>query len=177
TRVRPSREQTIWLVIILAAASLLGALIGLVASPHAWPAITAMTLLQLAITALGLTAPRHPVRWAIAVAVTGLGSTLAHPVLSELVYSGAIPWIGLATAAATLNLYHSASDWSALATGSAALVLGCAGLVAVSIQGGVPAAMAIMAASVYILLGVLAALMIHLRRARDDRVRRPELLV
>src|SRR5699024_478447 len=66
---------------------------------------------------------------------------------------------------------------SALATGSAALVLGCAGLVAVSIQGGVPAAMAIMAASVYILLGVLAALMIHLRRARDDRVRRPELLV
>lgn len=37
--------------------------------------------------------------------------------------------------------------------------------------------LAIMAASVYILLGVLAALMVHLRNAQDDRVRRPELLV
>jgi DNA-binding CsgD family transcriptional regulator len=176
-RARPSREQTISLVIGLAAASLLGALIGLVAYPQARPAITAMTLVQLAITALGLTAPRRPVIWAIAVAVACLGSALTHPVLSELAYSGATPWIGLATAAATLNLYRSASDWSALATGSAALVLGCAGLVAVSIRAGVPAALAIMAASVYILLGVLAALMVHLRNARDDRVRQPELLV
>ncbi|MGO1950119.1 MAG: response regulator transcription factor [Mycobacteriaceae bacterium] len=34
-----------------------------------------------------------------------------------------------------------------------------------------------MAASVYILLGILVALMFHLRNARDDRLRRPDLLI
>ncbi|MGO1950118.1 MAG: hypothetical protein ACTH1D_10815 [Mycobacteriaceae bacterium] len=109
-----SREHTGWLLIGLAAASLLGALIGLVAHPGAWIAITVMTLVQLGVTALGLTAPRRPVTWAIAVAVACLGSALLNPVLSELAYSGATPWIGLATAVATLNLDRSASDWSTL---------------------------------------------------------------
>src|SRR5690625_5277685 len=136
-----------------------------------------MTLVQLGVTAFGVRAPQRPVSWAIAVAVVCLGSALIHPVLSELAFSGGIPWIGLATAAATLNLYRNAADWTALTVGSAALVLGSVGLIAVSIRAGIPVAPAIMATSVYFLLGVLAALVLHLRDARDDRVRRPELAV
>jgi DNA-binding CsgD family transcriptional regulator len=177
TEAQHPRTHTGWLVIGLAAASLLGALIGLVAYPGTWFAISAMTAVQLAVTVLGLTAGHRPVTWAIAVALACLASALMHPVLSELAYSGATPWIGLATAAAALNLYRNARDWNTLAAGSAALVIGCAGLVAVSIRAGVPAALAIMAASVYILIGVLAALMSHLRNARDDRLRRPELTI
>lgn len=168
------RHQPAWLLIGLGAVSLVGALIGVVAFPHAWIAIAGAAVAQLAVTALVLTAARRPVIWAIAVAVICLGSALVDPVLSELAYSGASPWIGLATAAATLNLYRNADDWTSLAAGSAALMLGCAGLVAVSIRAGVPAATAIMATSVYLLLGVLAAQVIHLRNARQGRLHRTE---
>ena len=170
-------EETTWLVIGLSTASLLGAIIGLTAYPDAWPAIGVMTLAQLAVTAFGVKGPVRPVIWASAVAVGCLGSALLDPALSELAFSGGTPWIGLATAAATLNLYRNAPDWISLTTGSAALVLGSVGLIAVSIRAGIPAAPAIMATSVYFLLGVLAALLLHLRDARDDRVRRPELAV
>lgn len=170
-------KQPTWLVVGLGAAGLLGAVIGLTAFPNAWPAITIMTLAQLAITVAGFHAPRRPVIWSAAVGAGCLGSTLTHPVLSELAYSGGTPWIGLATMAAALTLYRTARDWTAFATGSAALVLGSTGLVAVSIKAGIPAAPAIMATSVYLLLGVVAALSLHLRDARSDRVRRPELSV
>lgn len=172
-----SHEQATWLIVVLGGASLLGAIIGLTAYPQAWPAITAVTVLQLAITAVGWRASGRPVAWAVAVAVGCLVTALVHPSLSELVYSGGAPWVGLATAGAALTLYRSAADWTMLTTGSAALVLGSAGLVAVSIRAGVPAAPAIMATSVYLLIGVLAALVLQLRHAREDRVRRPELTV
>src|SRR5690625_5263789 len=98
---------------------------------------------------------------------------MAHPVLGELAYSGAQPWIGLSIAAAALHLYLSARAWSELAVGSVALVLGSGGLAVVSVRSGAPAAPAIMAASIYLLLGVLAAAGLHLRNARQDRLRTP----
>lgn len=174
---RRLNERAVWLLIVLGAASLLGGIIGVTAFLDAWPAIAAMVLVQLAVTAFGQAAPRRPVSWAVAVAAVCLGSALLNPALSELAYSGGTPWIGLAIAAATLNLYRNSSDWIALISGSAALLLGSAGLVAVSIRAGVPAATAVMATAVYFLLGVLAALLLHLRDARDDRVRRPDLAV
>ncbi|MCG8654052.1 MULTISPECIES: hypothetical protein [unclassified Yimella] len=57
---RLEREQA-WPLLGLAAFSLLGASIGVAAIPSAWPAIMAMTLAQLAVTALGLLSPRQPV--------------------------------------------------------------------------------------------------------------------
>jgi DNA-binding NarL/FixJ family response regulator len=170
-------RETAWPVIGLTAAALLGAVIGTTAFPHAWPVIAAVTLAQLAVTALGLTAPRWPVLWAVAVAVVSLGSVLPDARLSELAYSGATPWIGLGAAMAALNLYRRGDDWIAITAGTAALALGSAGVVAVGVRAGTPIATAITAASVPFLVGVIIALGFHLRDARDDRVRRAELAV
>lgn len=170
-------RETAWPVVGLATAGLLGAVIGITAIPRAWPAIVAMTLVQLAVTALGLLAPRRPVLWAVAIAIVSLGSTLLDSRLAELAYSGAVPWIALGTAVSALNLYRQAGDWIVVASGTAALALGSVGVVAVSIRAGIPPTPAILAASVPFLIGVLLALMLHLRDARDDRIRRPELSV
>jgi hypothetical protein len=59
-------RELAWPLIGLAAFSLLGAGIGVAAIPSAWPAVMAMTLAQLAVTALGLLSPRRPVLWASA---------------------------------------------------------------------------------------------------------------
>ncbi|MGI5215408.1 response regulator transcription factor [Plantactinospora sp. CA-290183] len=166
-----------WPVFGLATASLLGTVIGITAIPTATPAIVAMTLVQLAVTALGFLAPRRPVLWAVAIAIVALGTTLLDPRLAELAYSGAVPWIALGVAMSARNLYRHASDWITAASGTAALALGSVGVVAVSIRAGVPVAAAILAASVPFLIGVLLALMLQLRDARDDRVRRPALTV
>ncbi|MGI5151610.1 response regulator transcription factor [Plantactinospora sp. CA-294935] len=169
--------EVAWRVVGLATAALLGMVIGVAAIPAATPVIVAMTGVQLGVTALGFLAPRRPVLWAGAVAVVALGSTLLDPRLAELVYSGAVPWISLGVTMGALNLYRHASAWITVASGTAALALGSAGVVAVSIRAGVPVATAILAASVPFLIGVLIALTLHLRDAREDRVRRPTLAV
>ncbi|BCJ64920.1 helix-turn-helix transcriptional regulator [Polymorphospora rubra] len=170
-------REMVWPMIGLTTAALLGAVIGITAFPAATPAVVAMTGAQLGVTALGFLAPERPVLWAVAVAVVALGTTLPDPRLAELTYSGAVPWIALGVAMSALNLYRRAGDWIPIATGTAALALGSAGVVAVSIRAGVPVAMAILAASVPFLIGVLLALGLHLRDARDDRVRRPAMSV
>jgi DNA-binding NarL/FixJ family response regulator len=161
----------------LAASSLLGAVIGMIAIPSAWFAVTAMTSAQLAVTAFGLRAPRRPVLWAAAIAVVSLGSTVLDPRLSELAYTGAVPWISLGTAMAALNLYRHAADWTAIWSGTAALALSSVSLVVVSVHAGVPPTSAVLAACVPFLIGVIIALLLHLRDARDDRLRRPELTI
>ena len=75
---------------------------------------------------------------------------------------------------AALNLYRHAGDWVAIGAGTAALALGSSGVVVLSLRVGVPAATAILAASVPFLIGALIASTLHLRDARDDRLRRPE---
>jgi DNA-binding NarL/FixJ family response regulator len=170
-------REVAWPIIGLATAGLLGAVIGITAIPSATLAIVAMTAVQLSVSALGLLAPRIPVLWAVAIAVVSLGSTLLDSRLAELAYSGAIPWIALATAMSALNLFRHATDWLAIASGTAALALGSAGVVAVSIRAGVPPTAAVLAASVPFLIGVLIASMLHLRDAREDRLRRPELYI
>ncbi|MEV0731056.1 helix-turn-helix transcriptional regulator [Polymorphospora sp. NPDC050346] len=166
-----------WPTIGLVTAAVLGAVIGVVAIPAATPVIVAMAGAQLGVTALGFLAPDRPVLWAVAVAVVALGSPLLDPRLAELTYSGAVPWIALGIAMSALNLYRRAGDWIAVACGTAALAVGSVGVVAVSVRAGVPAAMAILSASVPFLIGVLIALMRHLREARADRVRRPAMSV
>lgn len=168
-------RELVWPLVGLTAASLLGAVIGMIAIPSAWPAVTAMTSAQLAVTAFGLRAPRRPVLWAAAIAVVSLGTVVLDPRLSELAYTGAVPWISLSTAMAALNLYRHADDWTAIWSGTAALVLGSVSLVAVSVQAGVPPTSAVLAASVPFLIGVIIALLLHLRDARADRLHRPEL--
>src|SRR5690625_2595026 len=162
-----------WVIIGLCGASVLGAVIGVTAYPAWWLLITGTAVVQVLISLAGLWATGRPVLWAGAVAGAGLVSAMAHPVLGELAYSGAQPWIGLSIAAAALHLYLSARAWSELAVGSVALVLGSGGLAVVSVRSGAPAAPAIMAASIYLLLGVLAAAGLHLRNARQDRLRTP----
>lgn len=162
-----------WVIIGLCGASVLGAVIGVTAYPAWWLLITGTAVVQVLISLAGLWATDRPVLWAGAVAGAGLASAMAHPVLGELAYSGAQPWIGLSIAAAALHLYLSARAWSELAVGSVALVLGSGGLAVVSVRSGAPAAPAIMAASIYLLLGVLAAAGLHLRNARQDRLRTP----
>lgn len=174
---RRLEPEAAWPIIGLTAASLFGAVVGLTAIPSAWVAIIAMTLVQLAVTGLGVISRHRPVLWAVAIAVVSLGTALLDPRLSELTYEGAIPWISLGTALATLNLYRRARDWSAISAGTAALVLGSISLVTVSIRNGVPAATAILAASVPFLIGVIIALVLHLHDAREDRIRRPELRI
>ena len=175
-RTRLERELA-WPLIGLAASSLLGAVIGMIAIPSAWSAVTVMTLAQLAVTALGLRALRRPVLWAAAIAVVSLASVVLDPRLSELAYTGAVPWISLGTAMAALNLYRHADDWTAIWSGTAALALSSASLVVVSVHAGVPPTSAVLAASVPFLIGVVIALLLHLRDARDDRLRRPELAI
>lgn len=170
-------REVAWPILGLATASVLGALIGVTAFPEAWPLVAAMTLAQLGATAFGVVAPRRPVLWAVAIAVVSLGSALPDPRLSELAYSGAIPWIGLGAAMAAWNLYRRGDDWIAIGAGSAALALGSAGVVTVGVRAGTPIATAIVAASVPFLIGVIIALTFHLRDARDDRVRRAELAI
>jgi DNA-binding NarL/FixJ family response regulator len=170
-------RELAWPPIGLVAASLIGTVIGTVAIPSAWSAILAMTLAQLAVTALGLLSSRRPVLWAFAIAAVSLGSVLLDSRLSELAYSGAIPWISLGTAMGALNLYRRAADWIAIWAGTTALILSSISLVVVSIQAGVPPTSAILSASVPFLLGIIIALLLHLRDARDDRLRRPELAI
>lgn len=162
-----------WVVLGLCIASAVGVVIGITAYPEWWVLITATALVQVLISLAGLAGSRRPVLWAIAVALVGLCSAVVHPVLGELAYSGAQPWIGLGTAVAALNLYLSARGQSAVTVGSAALVLSSGGLALVSIRAGTPVAPAIMATSLYLLLGVLAAVCLHLRNARQDRLRAP----
>lgn len=159
-----------WVTPALGTASIFGAVVGSVAIPDAWPAIVALAVSQLAVTGLGFAAPRHPVAWAVAVAAVCAGSALLDETLSELAYSGAIPWTGLSTAMATLNLYRRGQDWVAVSVGSAALVAGSIGLVGVSVRAGIPVATAILSTSVHILIGVICALALHVRDARVDRV-------
>lgn len=173
-RERVDREGA-WTVAGLAAAALLGAVIGIIAIPSATLVIAVMTIVQLGVSALGLLAPRRPVLWAAAIAAVSLGSTLLDPRLSELAYSGAIPWVTIATFLGVQNLYRHAKDWLVISSGTAALALGSVGVVAVSIREGLPPTPAVLAASVPFLIGVLMATMYHLRDAREDRVRRPEL--
>lgn len=163
-----------WVIIGLCGASVVGAVIGVTAYPAWWWLITVTAVVQVLISLAGLWVVRRPVLWAGAVAGAGLASAMVHPVLGELAYSGAQPWIGLSIAAAALHLYLSARAWSELAVGSVALVLGSGGLAVVSVRSGAPAAPAIMAASIYLLLGVLAAVGLHLRNARQDRLRTPQ---
>ncbi|MBF8192615.1 response regulator transcription factor [Nonomuraea sp. K274] len=175
-RTKVDRELA-WPVVGLATAALLGAVIGVTAIPSATPAIVVMTLAQLGVSALGLLTPRRSVLWTTAIAVVSLGSTLVDPQLAVLAYSGAIPWIPFAIAMGAQNLFRHAGDWLATTSGTAALALGSVGVVAVSIRAGVPPAPAVLSASVPFLIGVLIASVFHLRDARDDRVRRPELSV
>lgn len=168
-------ELPAWVVIGLCLASGIGAVIGIAAYPGWWVLITATALVQVLVSLAGLLGPARPVAWAVVVAVVGLGSAVVHPVLGDLAHSGALPWIGLSTAAATLNLYLNARAWGALTVGSAALILGSSGLAVANIRAGTPVATAIMAASIYLLLGVLAAFSLQLRNARQDRLRRPRL--
>ena len=168
-------RELAWPLIGMAGFSLLGAGIGVAAIPSAWPAILAMTLAQLAVTALGLLSPRRPVLWASVIAAVSLGSVVLDSRLSELAYSGAIPWISLGTAMAALNLYRRADDWIAIWAGTTALLLSSVSLVVVSIQAGVPPTSAVLAASVPFLIGVIIALMFHLGDARHDRLHHPEL--
>ena len=171
------KREPVWPLIGLAASSLLGAVIGMIAIPSAWPAVTAMTSAQLAVTAFGLLAPRRPVLWAAAIAVVSLGAVVLDPRLSELAYTGAVPWISLGTAMAALNLYRHADDWTAIWSGTAALAVSSVSLVVVSVNAGVPPTSAVLAASVPFLIGVVTALLLHLRDARDDRLHRPELTI
>lgn len=171
---RIEREVS-WPLLALAASSLLGAGLGIAAIPSALPALAALTVAQLAVTALGLLARRRPVLWAFAVAAVSLSAVILDPRLSELAYSGAIPWISLGTAVAAVNLYRRAADWTAIWAGTGGLVLGSASLVVVCIDAGVPATSAVLAAGVPFLVGVVIALMLHLGDAREDRVRRSAL--
>ncbi|AOS64023.1 helix-turn-helix transcriptional regulator [Actinoalloteichus hymeniacidonis] len=166
-----------WPLIGLATATLLGAVIGVIAIPSSLLAIVVMAVVQLGVTALGLIAVRRPVLWAVAIGIVSIGSAAAEPGLAELAYSGATPWIACATAAGTLNLFWHASDRRVLAAGAAALLVGSTGLIAVTIRFGVPPAQAILTSSVPFLIGALFAAVLHLRDARQDRVRRPELLL
>lgn len=165
-------ELPAWVVLGLCIASGIGAVIGIAAYPGWWVLITATALVQVLVSLAGLLGSPRPVAWAVVVAVVGLGSAVVHPVLGDLAHSGAVPWIGLSTAAATLNLYLNARAWGALTVGSAALILGSSGLAVANIRAGTPVATAIMAASIYLLLGVLAAFSLQLRNARQDRLRR-----
>ncbi|WP_328473368.1 helix-turn-helix transcriptional regulator [Actinoplanes sp. NBC_00393] len=170
-------REMAWPLLGMAAAALTGTVIGLIAIPPAAPAVLAMTAAQLGTTALAVVAPRRPVLWAVAVAAVSLGSTLLDDRLADLAHSGAVPWIALSTAVAALVLYRHAKDQAAVVAGTVALALGSIGVVAVSVQAGVPVATAILAAGVPFLIGVIMALLQHLRDAREDRVRRPELVV
>jgi DNA-binding CsgD family transcriptional regulator len=167
-------REAAWPIPGLVTASGLGAVISLVAIPAAWPAIVAMTLAQVGATAFGFLGPRRPVLWTAVIAVVSLGSTVPDSRLSELAYSGANPWIGLAAAMAAMNLYRYATDWVAIAAGTTILALGLSGVVASSLRAGVPVATAVLAASVPFLIGVLIASSLHLRDARGDRLRGTE---
>jgi DNA-binding CsgD family transcriptional regulator len=171
---RQLKREATWPILGLVTASVLGAAISLVAIPGAWPVIVAMASLQLGATACGILAPRRPVLWTAVIAVGSLASTVPDPRLSELAYSGATPWIGLAAAMAAMNLYRHASDWIAIGAGTTALALGLSGVVAASLRAGIPVATAVLAASVPFLIGVLMASTLHLRDAREDRLRGPE---
>ncbi|QPP08067.1 response regulator transcription factor [Streptomyces bathyalis] len=170
-------REVAWPVIGLAVAALLGVVIGIAAIPSATLVIVAMSGVQLGVGALGFLASRRPVLWAVAVALVILGSTVTDSRLAELAYSGAVPWIALAIAVSALNLYRHGTDWLAITSGTAALALGSVGVVAVSVRAGTPPTPAVLAATVPYLIGVLLALTLHLRDAREDRVRRPELSV
>jgi DNA-binding NarL/FixJ family response regulator len=117
------------------------------------------------------------VLWAAAIAVVSLGAVVLDPRLSELAYTGAVPWISLGTAMAASNLYRHADDWTAIWSGTTALALSSASLVVVSVNAGVPPTSAVLAASVPFLIGAVIALLLHLRDAREDRLHRPELII
>lgn len=161
-----------WVVLGLCIASGVGTVIGIAAYPGWWVLIAATALVQVLVSLAGALGWRRPVAWAVVVAGVGLCSAVVHPVLGDLAHSGALPWIGLSTAAATLNLYLNARTAGALTAGSAALIIGSGGLAVVNIRAGTPVATAIMAAGIYLLLGVLAAFALQLRNARQDRLRR-----
>ncbi|WP_349829067.1 LuxR family transcriptional regulator [Brevibacterium litoralis] len=165
-----ARKEQKWPLWGMAGFAALGVVIGITAMPHAWVAVLAMAVAQLASTAFGVFSDRRPALWAAAIASVSLGTVVSDARLRELAYLGGIPWIGLATAMATFTLYRRARSRAPICVGTVALVISSAILVLGSVQAGVPPTSAVLAASVPFLLGIIIALVLHLGGARRDRI-------
>lgn len=159
-----------WLLIGLAAASLAGLTIGLVATPSLRRFLTLATLVQLAVTGAGVIMCRRPVLWAVLVAAACLVSTVGNADLAALAHMGGVPWLGLASTTAAWGVVRHAQDRTSLAAGAAALLLGQSGVVASAIRAGLPPTPAVVSSTVPLLVGVVIALGNRLQDARNDRL-------
>ncbi|MFI0453909.1 response regulator transcription factor [Actinomadura sp. 6N118] len=156
----------------LGAAALIGAVLGLVAMPEAAPALLATLAAQWAASAIAPQAMRHPVLWAVVIAVVTIAPIALDTRLAELAGSGAMAWMPFALTWGALNLFTLARGLVGAIAGSTVLLCAAAAQAAATVMGGVPWTPALLAASVPFLAGALLAALLHLRDARQDRVRR-----
>lgn len=156
----------------LGAAALVGAVLGLVAMPEAAPVLLATLAAQWAASAIAPQAMRYPVLWAVVIAVVTVTPIAMDARMAELAGSGAVAWMPFALTWGALNLFSRARGPAGAIIGSAVLLCAAGSQAAATVTGGVPWTPALLAASVPFLAGALIAALLHLRDARQDRVRR-----
>lgn len=166
-----SDRAHVWVLLALLAGAVAGGVLGVAARPEAWAPVLAATAAYLAVSAAGWPLRDRPAWWAVLVAVACVVPVLASEPLAWLAYQGASPWIQVATAGAAFTTLRRSPARVDVTIGSAALLLGMTGVVAVSVRVGIPVATAVLAASVPFLIGVLGATAVLLQHAREDRER------
>jgi DNA-binding CsgD family transcriptional regulator len=167
------RDATLsWMLLALCASAVTGAVLGMIAVPEHHVPIILGAVTFLAVSVAGWWLARWPAVWALLIAAASVSSLLLSEALASLAYSGATPWIAVAMAVGAFTLLRRGRGWLEIGSGSAALLIGASGMVAVSIRSGVAVAVAVLAASVPFLIGVIGAATVMLQHARADRAAR-----
>jgi DNA-binding CsgD family transcriptional regulator len=156
---------------LLSVAALAGLGIGLVAQPSAaWWLLGAVLVLQVGVSLLAGWGERSPALWAVAILLVTVCTVAGGPSLIDLLRQGGVPWIPVALALGSQNLFLRARSPRERALGTVTLAAAVGTVVVFAVDHRAGIMQAVLAAATPLLAGALLASWRRLADARQDRL-------